>query len=816
MRLTIIDYIIIHLSGQFDRNYYLFTYPDVRQADIDPLWHYVKYGWKEGRKPSEKFDINFSSTQLDHSQGGGQNPLVRYLLNSGNGDSVSNVKETDAGLRKVKSSNAVATPLNLSKAKEYYEKNGFWALVKKTIRKFSKEHNIPRHVESLPIHPGGNNSEKADIYQLAYDQAMNHASGKINKLYEKPSSSSSDKLDDKQAVKLVAFYLPQYYPFPENDKWWGKGFTEWTNVTKAVPQFVGHYQPRFPGPLGYYDLRISEVQEQQAAIAKEYGIFGFCFYYYWFSGRRLLQTPLDNYINNRKITFPYCICWANENWTRRWDGLESEVLISQEHTYENDHRFIHDVVDIFRDKRYIQYDKRPVLIVYRPTLMAEPQRTFDYWRNYVVKQGLNNPFIISARTFGFEKPESIGLDASVDFPPHNFSYTPITQTVQLLNRQYRGEVYDYREMVRNNISLTADPLPRIRTIVPSWDNEARKPGRGDSFIHSHPKLYQRWLEQVSFNAIISSEPNKRFVFINAWNEWAEGAHLEPDREYGFAYLQATRRALESVERKRFLLKNNSLVVNPKKNHDTAVILHVHYPEMLEEIFAKLSNIRSGFDLFVTTSLNTSDVSGIIFNTYPEARILSLMNKGRDIGSFIELYRMIYHHNYKYLLKIHTKKSPHRVDGDIWRHDMLSKLLSRDAVKKAQTVLDKQPNVGIIGPQGHVVINSYYWGSNREKTLYLAKKLGLVDPEKHPFSFVAGSMFWTRPEVMKFLLTLPINITDFEEEPLPPDGALAHAIERLICLVSTVERQAVVGISEDGKIDHGSQNPDYEFADSTAG
>lgn len=349
---------------------------------------------------------------------------------------------------------------------------------------------------------------------------------------------------DAVKAKAIAFYLPQFHPVPENDAWWGRGFTEWTNVSKALPQFVGHDQPHLPGELGFYDLRIVDNMRRQAELAKLYGIYGFCFHHYWFSGRRLLERPLDQLIANQDIDLPFCVCWANENWTRRWDGHDEDILLGQSYTQEDDLAFIADLMPYLKDRRYITIEGRVVIVVYRPSLLPDCRRTLQVWRDYCIKQGLGDPFLVMVQ-FDVEDPRELGFDAAVEFPPHKLArgLRCVNDQVRIVNPSYAGYIVEYEELARSGETWPAEPYPLFKGVSPRWDNEARKPGRGYTFLGSSPARYERWLSSAATYSREHPVRGESIVFLNAWNEWAEGAHLEPDRKYGYAYLDATLRAL---------------------------------------------------------------------------------------------------------------------------------------------------------------------------------------------------------------------------------------------------------------------------------
>jgi glycosyltransferase involved in cell wall biosynthesis len=361
---------------------------------------------------------------------------------------------------------------------------------------------------------------------------------------DEPFPLGSDPLP----VNLIAFYLPAFHQNAENDAWWGKGFTEWTNVTKALPQFEGHYQPRLPGELGFYDLSNASIIKRQAVLARKWGIYGFCFHHYWFNGRRLLETPLNLFLDDQDIDINFCICWANDNWTRRWDGLEDEILLAQSYSPEDDFAFARAIMPIVKDRRYIHINGRPLILIYRPDLLPDALATTRRWRVEFAAQGCADPYLVAPISFGVDDPRLFGFDAGVEFPPHRRDYKldPINDKVNLYNPQYKGQIFDYDDLVRNFLNRVRTPFKLFRAVAPSWDNEAIRSGRGLTYANATPDKYSDWLSAACRDALQAESEDERLVFVNSWNEWGEGAYLEPDRHFGYAYLKATAKALNNL------------------------------------------------------------------------------------------------------------------------------------------------------------------------------------------------------------------------------------------------------------------------------
>lgn len=474
----------LNINPHFDVSFYINTYNDIDVEGLSPFYHFIYTGVFEGRRPKQEIDL-IDYCKLFHVDSKINNPFLHFITHYG---------------------------------KEYLDTKTQAAAGKVA----SFEHSVSTALTADYSAPGP--------------------------LFEAKQFTGEN--DTKPRVKPLAFYLPQFHPFKENDEWWGKGFTEWRNVVRGKPRFHGHYQPHIPSDLGFYDLRVKEVFKEQAELARAAGIHGFCFYHYWFNGKRLMEKPIDMFLENKDIDISFCLMWANENWTRTWDGFDNDVLIAQDYYEEDDIPFIEDLGRHFKDERYIRVDGRPLFIIYRPGIIPNAKETIKKWRRICEEQLGEKPLFYMAQAFDDTDPRLFDLDGAIEFPPHKIAsgLPDASRAEGVIDPTFTGHYPSYDALVSSSLSEKEHPFPLIRGVTPSWDNEARKPGRGMGYVGSTPQKYEKWLKAIAQYARTYPIENKEsFVMINAWNEWAEGAHLEPDVYNGHAYLNATYRAVHAID-----------------------------------------------------------------------------------------------------------------------------------------------------------------------------------------------------------------------------------------------------------------------------
>lgn len=443
--------------------------------------------------------------------------------------------------------------------------------------------------------------------------------------FEKPSGIDSKKLN--QLVRTVAFYLPQFHPFTENDKWWGDGFSEWRNVARGAPRFDGHYQPRIPRDLGFYDLNSIDTIRAQSQMASTFGIEAFCFYYYWFNGKRLMDMPLDKFADDDEIEQDFCIMWANENWTRTWDGHDNEVLIQQDYLESDEEAFIADTGRYMANERYMRVDGRPLFILYRPGLLPDARVTLRRWRNLWTELLGVEPWVLMVQGFGDSDPREYGLDGAVEFPPHKVAINvpDMNHELTLFDPEFSGHVRSYDGIINESLNERPSAFPLIKTVSPHWDNDARREGRGMVLQGSTPERYEYWLNGVINHARQNPFNEEPIVFVNAWNEWAESAYLEPDVHYGHAYLNATQRAVHGLSD----LKRQApeLTVNAPSNNRILLVGHDAHKHGAQMLLLSLATLYSEqFGMQVTVLIKNG---GVLLDSYRKVAKTHVLS---EIGS----------------------------------------------------------------------------------------------------------------------------------------------------------------------------------------
>ena len=575
-------------TGLFDAAYYLATYPDIAASSIDPFEHFFQFGFAEGRRPNPIFDPLWYLNSFPDVKELGMQPLLHYAQfgeNEGRRPAPLfdptwyrtkyNLPQSVSALgHYLKHRIGPYSPIPEFDATYYLE----------TYKDIAAANVDPfEHFISYGYREGRNPSPdfdtkfysrrylqgKLDVNPLVHYLEHRHLPGILPrpseheatipatvKRFTRPGPQFEEwrplaaSTTAPRRAKLLAFYLTQFHPFPENDRWWGAGFTEWTNISRGMPRFRDHYQPRIPRDLGFYSLDRPETMEKQIAIAKAAGIYGFAFYYYWFNQRRLMEKPLEQFLRTPNMEMPFCLMWANENWTRRWDGMESEVLISQDYRPDDDEELLADFVRHFEDPRYIRLQSRPLLMIYRPSLIPEARDVISRWRLIFRERFNQDPIIVMCQSFNNNDPTAFGLDGALEFPPHKVTsvISQVSDDIEYFDDTFSGQIYRYEDVVKYSLDEPSPSFPLIKTVVPSWDNDARRQGTGLVVHGSTPAKYERWLSALIERARQEPFFNEPIVCINAWNEWCEGAYLEPDLYFGSAYLNATARAVAGVSR----------------------------------------------------------------------------------------------------------------------------------------------------------------------------------------------------------------------------------------------------------------------------
>lgn len=768
------------VDSGFDIEFYKNHYSDLKIQDetFDFILHFIRYGKREGREyrflhagdenyttlskslytsVQEAFDTAFYLQTYPDIKAAGVNPFDHYM---------------NYGWKEGRLPNDWFDPV-------YYCEKYPDAKVsdKEPLSHFIEigqyESRITRQIKI----PNYNGPLKNDIPKIVFES--------LEEGYTKYQEHNGMEPD----IKTIAFYLPQFHPFPENDAWWGKGFTEWTNVTKAQPNFTNHYQPHLPIHFGFYDLRVPEILIEQAELARNYGIYGFNFYYYWFDGKVLMHKPFEILLKHKEIDINFCITWANENWSRRWDGAEHDILIGQNHCEKDSIAFLENLYPFFKDERYIRIDNKPVLIIYRADIIPQMKETVELWRNKAVQDGFDGLYLICSQTFGITSPEPFGFDAAMEFPPHTVMSRRIDEEVEMVNHEFTGSIYDYEEVVQNACQKEEPNYKMFRTAMLSWDNTARKQNNSHSFHHFSLLKYKQWISNIAFNTYNNPkyEKNEKLIFINAWNEWAEGTHLEPDRKFGYGYLEATHQVIKNFDPQYADILHKSSV----KRNDIAVILHIHYTDIWDDIAHYLSNLKTfGFDLYITlTNIEYGVVDKILLD-YPEANIRLVENRGRDVLPLIETLKNISELNYDYVCKIHSKKSAYRDDGSAIRNELYDSMLgNRAVIQKILDYFNTNQEAGILVNQKYLLKHTdHNMTFDQEIVDQLASVFGFSFEKS---VFPAGSMFWFRPKALQGLEKLE-NTMFLPEEGLA-DGTIAHGLERLFGSIANQNNYQIVGI-----------------------
>jgi lipopolysaccharide biosynthesis protein len=599
------------------------------------------------------------------------------------------------------------------------------------------------------------------------------------------------------AVRILAFFLPQFHRDPVNEQAWGRGFTEWRNVTKARPLFAGHQQPKLPADLGFYNLTCPQAWAEQQELTSRYGIEGFVLYHYWFAGVCPLEASLRTLLSHPQINQKFCLCWANESWTRRWDGGNEEVILGQDYAGESPEALADYLLPFLRDPRYIKEVGKPIYLIYRPDALPDAADFLGRLRERLWANGLE---ISLGRVLSFRADPQDGLrdlfDFAVQFPVHG-SYgqlnpctaaTPLRgvfdplQLSQTTVIHYQAWAKEQARCYQQLMAESAGGLPVFPAVMPDFDNTARRGNRGGTiFLNHRGRAFCDWTQTVlRLLRRLNFVNQKRFVkqpilFLTSWNEWAEGSMMEPSLQLGYHYLNELYRAcvVTDPEREEILLASR---IGFERRHSDALIYHLYYPDLVDEAVRVLARCCGSFDVYLSVSslISAPQLRRLIAACSGRVIISEFPNCGYDIYPFFRYIddpdlNILGH--YRWILKLHSKRSDHRADGPEWSQALQDALCGLD-------LNQIEAEVGLVMPEMSTLRVSDFVGSNRREIQVVLQLLEVPESALQHSHFAAGSMYLIRSECFKLFESQLHRIGGLlSEEGYRIDGSYAHAMER---------------------------------------
>jgi lipopolysaccharide biosynthesis protein len=591
----------------------------------------------------------------------------------------------------------------------------------------------------------------------------------------------------KSKIKLFAFYLPQISHSVEKEVEVLNKTVGWAQVSNAISQYADHHQPQLPIELGFYDYRSAGVLKRQVSLAKQYGVSGFCFHHLWSAPNPPSGQPLNTFLADSSLDIQFCICWDTEK-----DSLQTRQLVRRAEPFSEDSAaFLSSIAPAFDDVRYQKVDLKPILIMSSDLNLTDPAKTVSDLQKFARQIGLPGLYLIALVLKNTRGWHECGFDAVINSPQSGFGTLrqKIAKEKELGDAKFAGRRFDYDELAKLPNNFNSPDTVNFEAVTPSWDTEVLEPGMGTSLVDATPEAYAKWLTRA-ISATSQTGQAEKLLFINAWNAWSEGAHLEADQRYGYGYLHATASVLLNqlgAQNAETIRKINSTFV---RRNEAVVIAHIYYEDLIDSIFdSYLAPQATQCDLIVTVMNDVSlDSLQKIKQKFDNCFIVQTPNRGRDIRPFVIAYRLAYDFGYLYACKIHTKKSLQRHDGEKWRTSLLDSLMqSTESVANILKVFKTDHSLGLIVPSGWLYDLSspnMYSGNVRWLNALLIRMGQEEIIGKYTIHFPAGSMYWFRVDALSQLLEETfVSISEFELEAGQVDGTLAHTLERLTGLMS---------------------------------